>query len=167
GQDRMVEANKAVGAQGLDDGGTLRIVPHGDAQVLLLAGMTRKSRSPCTAPSSWTTSRNWLPRTSAIATGRGVTLPEPDLTGCGGSGSSYAQDSFLYKGRAINMGKLFTPQNSALLLIDHQVGTMQLIKNIDDEQAKRMSLAVNFQEVVHSVWTWTLMSPNLSDSRRT
>ena len=65
------------------------------------------------------------------------------------------------------MGKLFTPQNSALLLIDHQVGTMQLIKNIDVEQAKRMSLAVNFQEVVHSVWTWTLMSPNLSDSRRT
>jgi nicotinamidase-related amidase len=40
------------------------------------------------------------------------------------------------------MGNLFTPQNSALLLIDHQVGTMQLIKNIDVEQAKRMSLAL-------------------------
>lgn len=37
---------------------------------------------------------------------------------------------------------LFTPQNSALLLIDHQIGTMQLIKNIDVEQAKRMSLAL-------------------------
>jgi len=40
------------------------------------------------------------------------------------------------------MANLFTPQNSALLLIDHQVGTMQLIKNIDVEQAKRMSLAL-------------------------
>lgn len=36
----------------------------------------------------------------------------------------------------------FTPENTALLLIDHQVGTMQLIKNIDVEQAKRMSLAL-------------------------
>jgi len=40
------------------------------------------------------------------------------------------------------MSKLFTPENSALLLIDHQVGTMQLIKNIDVAQAKRMSLAL-------------------------
>jgi nicotinamidase-related amidase len=40
------------------------------------------------------------------------------------------------------MSKLFTPENSALLLIDHQVGTMKLIKNIDVEQAKRMSLAL-------------------------
>lgn len=40
------------------------------------------------------------------------------------------------------MATIFTPQNSALLLIDHQVGTMQLIKNIDVEQAKRMSLAL-------------------------
>ena len=40
------------------------------------------------------------------------------------------------------MATLFTPQNSALLLIDHQVGTMQLIKNIDVELAKRMSLAL-------------------------
>jgi len=36
----------------------------------------------------------------------------------------------------------FTPENSALLLIDHQIGTMQLIKNIDVNQAKRMSLAL-------------------------
>jgi nicotinamidase-related amidase len=41
-----------------------------------------------------------------------------------------------------NMATLFTPQNTALLLIDHQVGTMQLIKNIDLEQAKRMSLTL-------------------------
>jgi hypothetical protein len=40
------------------------------------------------------------------------------------------------------MATIFTPQNSALLLIDHQVGTMQLIKNIDVEQPKRMSLAL-------------------------
>jgi len=37
---------------------------------------------------------------------------------------------------------IFAPENSALLLIDHQVGTMQLIKNIDVEWAKRMSLAL-------------------------
>lgn len=36
----------------------------------------------------------------------------------------------------------FTPANSALVLIDHQVGTMQLIKNIDVDLAKRMSLAL-------------------------
>ena len=40
------------------------------------------------------------------------------------------------------MTATFTPENSALLLIDHQVGTMQLIKNIDVEHAKRMSLAL-------------------------
>ena len=40
------------------------------------------------------------------------------------------------------MPTTFTPENSALLLIDHQVGTMQLIKNIDVEHAKRMSLAL-------------------------
>lgn len=40
------------------------------------------------------------------------------------------------------MATLFTPQNTTLLLIDHQVGTMQLIKNIDLEQAKRMSLTL-------------------------
>lgn len=40
------------------------------------------------------------------------------------------------------MTALFTPQNTALLLIDHQIGTMQLIRNIDVAQAKRMSLAL-------------------------
>jgi nicotinamidase-related amidase len=40
------------------------------------------------------------------------------------------------------MSKYFTPEDSALLLIDHQVGTMQLIKNIDVVRAKRMSLAL-------------------------
>jgi len=40
------------------------------------------------------------------------------------------------------MQNRFTPENSAMLLIDHQVGTMQLIKNIDVEQAKKMSLAL-------------------------
>lgn len=36
----------------------------------------------------------------------------------------------------------FTPENSALLLIDHQVGTMQLIKNIDREFAAKQSIAL-------------------------
>jgi nicotinamidase-related amidase len=40
------------------------------------------------------------------------------------------------------MTTTFTPENSALVLIDHQVGTMQLIKNIDVAQARRMSLAL-------------------------
>jgi nicotinamidase-related amidase len=40
------------------------------------------------------------------------------------------------------MTTTFAPENSALLLIDHQVGTMQLIKNIEVEQAKRMALAL-------------------------
>lgn len=40
------------------------------------------------------------------------------------------------------MPPAFTAENSALLLIDHQVGTMQLIKNIDVKQAKRMSIAL-------------------------
>src|SRR6266446_10127232 len=40
------------------------------------------------------------------------------------------------------MTPTFTPENSALVLIDHQVGTMQLIKNIDVAQARRMSLAL-------------------------
>ncbi len=40
------------------------------------------------------------------------------------------------------MTTLFTPQNSALLLIDHQVGTMQLIRNIDVSGAKRMAIAL-------------------------
>ena len=36
----------------------------------------------------------------------------------------------------------FRPENSALLLIDHQVGTMQLIKNIPVEVVKRNTLAL-------------------------
>ena len=36
----------------------------------------------------------------------------------------------------------FTPADSALLLIDHQTGTMQLIKNIPVEVAKRNTLAL-------------------------
>lgn len=36
----------------------------------------------------------------------------------------------------------FTAENSALLLIDHQVGTMQLIKNIDRDLAARQSIAL-------------------------
>jgi len=41
------------------------------------------------------------------------------------------------------MTTTFTPENSALLLIDHQVGTMQLIKNIDVEQAMCLLLFVS------------------------
>src|SRR5258708_39613655 len=36
----------------------------------------------------------------------------------------------------------FSAENSALLLIDHQVGTMQLIKNIDRELAAKRSIAL-------------------------
>jgi nicotinamidase-related amidase len=36
----------------------------------------------------------------------------------------------------------FTAENTALLLIDHQVGTMQLIKNIDRKLAARQSIAL-------------------------
>ncbi len=40
------------------------------------------------------------------------------------------------------MTQPFTPNDSALLLIDHQVGTMQLIRNIAMAQAKQMTLAL-------------------------
>ena len=40
------------------------------------------------------------------------------------------------------MSDYFSPDNSALLLIDHQVGTMQLIKNIPGEVVKRNTLAL-------------------------
>jgi nicotinamidase-related amidase len=36
----------------------------------------------------------------------------------------------------------FTPESSALLLIDHQVGTMQLIRNLPLEQVKRFTTAL-------------------------
>ncbi|HVJ40369.1 MAG TPA: isochorismatase family protein [Dongiaceae bacterium] len=38
--------------------------------------------------------------------------------------------------------KRFTAENSALLLIDHQVGTMQLIKNINTELAAKQAIAL-------------------------
>lgn len=40
------------------------------------------------------------------------------------------------------MNNLFTAENSALLLIDHQVGTMQLIKNIPLDGVKRNTIAL-------------------------
>jgi nicotinamidase-related amidase len=40
------------------------------------------------------------------------------------------------------MSNIFTTENAALLLIDHQVGTMQLIKNIPLEVVKRNTLAL-------------------------
>lgn len=40
------------------------------------------------------------------------------------------------------MNNVFTPENSALLLIDHQVGTMKLIKNLPLEQVERNTLAL-------------------------
>jgi hypothetical protein len=36
----------------------------------------------------------------------------------------------------------FSADTAALLLIDHQVGTMQLIKNIDRELAAKQSIAL-------------------------
>lgn len=39
-------------------------------------------------------------------------------------------------------GTRFTRENSALLLIDHQVGTMQLIKTLDVAQVRRFTLAL-------------------------
>lgn len=40
------------------------------------------------------------------------------------------------------MTDAFTRENSALLLIDHQIGTMQLIRTMPFEDAKRFSLAL-------------------------
>lgn len=40
------------------------------------------------------------------------------------------------------MSNIFTSENSALLLIDHQIGTMKLIKNISLEVVKRNTLAL-------------------------
>lgn len=40
------------------------------------------------------------------------------------------------------MALQFTPQNSALILIDHQIGTMQLIKNLDLDHVRRASIAL-------------------------
>jgi nicotinamidase-related amidase len=40
------------------------------------------------------------------------------------------------------MNNIFQPQDTALLLIDHQIGTMQLIKNISLDVVKRHTLAL-------------------------
>lgn len=40
------------------------------------------------------------------------------------------------------MGNRFTPENSALLLIDHQVGTIQLVKNLETKDVIRFTLAL-------------------------
>lgn len=40
------------------------------------------------------------------------------------------------------MNTAFTADNTALILIDHQVGTMQLIKNIPTEDSKRFTVAL-------------------------
>lgn len=40
------------------------------------------------------------------------------------------------------MSQSFSPENSAMLLIDHQVGTMQLIRNLKFDDVKRFSLAL-------------------------
>jgi hypothetical protein len=37
---------------------------------------------------------------------------------------------------------IFTPQDSARLLIDHQIGTMQLIKNIPYDVVKQNAIAL-------------------------
>lgn len=40
------------------------------------------------------------------------------------------------------MPQAFRPETSALVLIDHQVGTMQLIKTLDQDAVKRFTLAL-------------------------
>ena len=40
------------------------------------------------------------------------------------------------------MTATFTPQNSVLILIDHQVGKMQLVRNIEAELTKKMSIVL-------------------------
>jgi nicotinamidase-related amidase len=40
------------------------------------------------------------------------------------------------------MNRIFQPKDTTLILIDHQVGTMQLIKNIDLDVVKRNTLAL-------------------------
>jgi nicotinamidase-related amidase len=40
------------------------------------------------------------------------------------------------------MNRIFQPEDTALVLIDHQIGTMQLIKNIDLDVVKRNTLAL-------------------------
>jgi nicotinamidase-related amidase len=42
----------------------------------------------------------------------------------------------------ISMPQVFRPETSVLVLIDHQVGTMQLIKTLDQDAVKRFTLAL-------------------------
>ena len=48
------------------------------------------------------------------------------------------------------MTGMFTSSNSALLLIDHQIGTMKLIKTIPLEVVKRNRLALARQRAEHA-----------------
>ncbi len=50
------------------------------------------------------------------------------------------------------MSEMLSAENSALLLIDHQVGTKQLIKNIPLEVVKRNTLALcaRFVRMAHA-----------------
>jgi len=68
------------------------------------------------------------------------------------------------------MSTRFTPQNSALLLIDHQVGTMQLVKNNDLTAVKRLSLALakaakilGIPTVLTSSQEWNFQGPLLPE----
>jgi nicotinamidase-related amidase len=45
-------------------------------------------------------------------------------------------------GKGDTMSTSFTPENSALILIDHQVGIMRLVKNLPLEVVKRNTLAL-------------------------
>lgn len=40
------------------------------------------------------------------------------------------------------MPLLFTPENCALVLIDHQIGTLQLVRNLDLDHVRRATLAL-------------------------
>ncbi len=54
----------------------------------------------------------------------------------------HAPAHFIFERGSDTMVEPFSPENSALLLIDHQVGTMQLIRNIPMEDAKRNTIAL-------------------------
>lgn len=61
------------------------------------------------------------------------------------SGDLRQQDSTSPSSLARNAGvnaMTFKPSDTALLLIDHQIGTMQLIQNIDRDHAARMTVAL-------------------------
>jgi nicotinamidase-related amidase len=65
---------------------------------------------------------------------------------------------------------IFTPQDSALLLIDHQIGTMQLIKNIAYDVVKQNAIALaktakilNLPVVLTSSQEGNIQGPLLSE----